>query len=377
MATNPDRDEFLEDDEQDELARRSIFSAGWFRALLVLTVLAIVVVVSLPYLLNWLEPTPPPPQKAQVKSGAPAATPGQGATPPAASPAPPTLLPAPTASAPPAPAPPPKGEAPKTETAQAPAPAPKMEAPKAEPVPTPAPAAPAPAAPSPAERPLGTAPLPAVPAPAAPAAKAKPAAPAAPAAKAARETQEDAAKTAPKQKAAIAGAAGGGYWVQVGAFLEEKNAEALAKQLRGESFPVQISQVTRGGGAAAPAAPAPAKEAAGQNQLFITGSTPDAVTAALKGKGTGKAVKGGVVVDPPYDLETAMSLSSALKKDGFKVVIRRAKASPAPATTKSGGGATYHIVRVGGYPDRAKAQQARGDLEAKGHPGFLAQGAAR
>jgi len=41
MATDPDPEEFIEEDEQDETARRSIFSAGWFRALLVLTVLAI------------------------------------------------------------------------------------------------------------------------------------------------------------------------------------------------------------------------------------------------------------------------------------------------------------------------------------------------
>ncbi|MBF8261212.1 MAG: ATP-dependent proteinase, partial [candidate division NC10 bacterium] len=40
-------------------------------------------------------------------------------------------------------------------------------------------------------------------------------------------------------------------------------------------------------------------------------------------------------------------------------------------------GTTYHVVWVGGYPDRTKAQQARGELEAKGHPGFLTQGAAR
>jgi cell division septation protein DedD len=133
---------------------------------------------------------------------------------------------------------------------------------------------------------------------------------------------------------------------------------------------VQVSQVTRAGGAAASA---PAKPAGGQNQLFITGSTPDAVNAALKGKGTAQAVKGGVVVNPPFDLETAMSLSSSLKKDGFKVVIRRARA----AAPKAGSGPAYHVVRVGGYPDRAKAQQARGELEAKGHPGFLSQGAAR
>ena len=142
-----------------------------------------------------------------------------------------------------------------------------------------------------------------------------------------------------------------------------------------------ISRVSRGGHASAPApAPAAAKpEAGGQNQLFITGSTPDAVNAALKGKGTAQAVKGGLVVNPPFDLETAMSLSSSLKKEGFKVVIRRAKAARA-ADGASGGGTAeraIHVVRVGGYSDRAKAQQARGELEAKGHPGFLTQGAAR
>ena len=157
----------------------------------------------------------------------------------------------------------------------------------------------------------------------------------------------------------------------MGAFLEENNAEALAKQLRGESFPVQVSAVTRSGATV----PAPAKTSGGQNQLFITGSTPDAVNAALKGKGTAQAVKGGVQVNPPFDLETAMSLSSSLKKDGFMVVIRRAKdAAPKAA---AGGGPTYHVVRVGGYPDRTKAQQVRGELEAKGHPGFLTQGVAR
>jgi cell division septation protein DedD len=74
-----------------------------------------------------------------------------------------------------------------------------------------------------------------------------------------------------------------------------------------------------------------------------------------------------------------MSLSSSLKKEGFKVVIRRAKAAPTAAAPSSGGtgGTTFHVVRVGGYPDRAKAQQARSELEAKGHPGFLSQGAAR
>jgi cell division septation protein DedD len=366
MATNPDQNEFLEDDEQEELARRSIFSAGWFRALLVLTVLAIVVVVSLPYLLNWLEPTSAPPVRTQAKSSAPAPAPAPAApvpapAPPATSPSAPTMIQAPAS-------PPAKAEAP----APAP-PAAKPAAPKASPA-----LVPAPPTPGPADRPLGTAQLPAAPAPSAPAAKGAaagaqtaPASKPEPTAKPAPAAQAAAPKSAPEPKRSpvVEGGSTAGYWVQVGAFLEARNAEALAKQLRGANFPVQVSVVTRGGGPAS----APAKSTGGQNQLFITGSTPDAVNAALKGKGTAQAVKGGVAVNPPFDLETAMSLSSSLKKDGFKVVIQRAKAAPA----KAGGGSTYHVVRVGGYADRVKAHQVRGELDAKGHPGFLAQGAAR
>src|SRR5207302_2508761 len=335
MATNPEQDEYLDEDERDDIAQRSIFSAGWFRALLVLTVLAIVVVVSLPYLLNWLEPTPTTVPKPQTKASEPA----------------PAAPAAPAGTAPAA----------KPETTAPPAIA-QTEAPK-----------PAPAAPTPADRPLGTAPLPAAPPQAPPAATGKTAA-AKPEA-----VKPPVAAAAPKRVPAPAPAAGGSYWIQVGAFVQEKNAETLAKTLRAEQFPVEIARMNRGGGSASAPAPAKAAEPGGQNQLVITGSTPDAVNAALKGKGTAQVVKGGIVVNPSYDLETAMSLSSALKKEGFKVVIRRAKSGPAPAPAApvAGGGTTYHVVRVGGFADRAKALQARADLEAKGHAGFLTQGAPR
>ena len=342
MPTDKDPEEFIEEDEQDEIARRSIFSAGWFRALLVLTVLAIVVVVSLPYLLNWLEPTPGPPIRPPAKVT-------EQAPPPPSTPSPPSAPSETKPSTPPAaPAP------------AAPAPATKSEGPPAPPA--------APAQPEPPKTAQAPAPAtPATPAPSAPAAKTTPAA-------------KGEAKASATRTASPESGSSGGYWVQVGAFVEERNAEALSKQLKGENFPVTISRISRGGGAPAPAAaPASPDGSGGQNQLFITGSTADAVNAALKGKGTAQAVKGGLVVNPSYDLETAMSLSSALKKEGFKVVIRRAKAAPAPAAAPSsgGGGTTYHVVRVGGYPDRAKALQVRSELEAKGHRGFLAQGAAR
>jgi len=338
MPSDKEPEEFIEEDEQDEIARRSIFSAGWFRALLVLTVLAIVVVVSLPYLLNWLEPTPGPPIRPQPKvteqAPPPPSTPSPPSSPTETKPSTPPAAPAPTA----------------------PAPATKSEGPPAPPA--------APAQPEPPKTAQAT---PAVPAPSAPAAKTAPAAKA--------ESKASATRSIPAESGSS-----GGYWVQVGAFVEEKNAEALSKQLKSENFPVTISRISRGGGAPAPAAaPASPDGSGGQNQLFITGSTADAVNAALKGKGTAQAVKGGLVVNPSYDLETAMSLSSALKKEGFKVVIRRAKAAAAPAAAPSsgGGGTIYHVVRVGGYPDRAKALQVRSELDAKGHPGFLAQGAAR
>ena len=338
MPSDKEPEEFIEEDEQDEIARRSIFSAGWFRALLVLTVLAIVVVVSLPYLLNWLEPTPGPPIRPQPKvteqAPPPPSTPSPPSSPTETKPSTPPAAPAPTA----------------------PAPATKSEGPPAPPA--------APAQPEPPKTAQAT---PAVPAPSAPAAKTAPAAKA--------ESKASATRSIPAESGSS-----GGYWVQVGAFVEEKNAEALSKQLKSENFPVTISRISRGGGAPAPAAaPASPDGSGGQNQLFITGSTADAVNAALKGKGTAQAVKGGLVVNPSYDLETAMSLSSALKKEGFKVVIRRVKsaAAPAPAPSNGGGVMIYHVVRVGGYPDRAKALQVRSELDAKGHPGFLAQGAAR
>src|SRR5437667_9879067 len=244
MATNPEQDEYLDEDERDDIAQRSIFSAGWFRALLVLTVLAIVVVVSLPYLLNWLEPTPTTVPKPQTKASEPApAAPAQTAgTAPAAKP---------ETTAPPAIA--------------------QTEAPK-----------PAPAAPTPADRPLGTAPLPAAPPQAPPAATGKTAA-AKPEA-----VKPPVAAAAPKRVPAPAPAAGGSYWIQVGAFVQEKNAETLAKTLRAEQFPVDIARMNRGGGSAS--APAKSVEPGGQNQLVITGSTPDAVNAALKGKGTAQVV---------------------------------------------------------------------------------------
>src|SRR5690349_6119547 len=88
-----EHDDYREDDELEDEASRSIFAAGWFRAVLVLTALGIGVVVALPYMLNWFEPAPAP-KKAETR-------PSQTASAPAPAP---TVAPSPTPAATPAPA---------------------------------------------------------------------------------------------------------------------------------------------------------------------------------------------------------------------------------------------------------------------------------
>jgi cell division septation protein DedD len=197
----PDQDDFLEDEEQEEYGQRSIFATGWFRAVLVLLVLAVIAVIAVPLIGGWFEPTPPP--KVVTKPSEPA--PSMAPTPPPSAPATPAPSPMPSAAAPPV-APPP---------AAAPAPA-------VQPAPTP---------------PAATAPTPA------PARPEMPAATAPKAAEKAKPAERTAAVTPSKSAARPAG--GGNYWVQVGAFKESRNAEGLARKLRAEGYPVQVTRVTR------------------------------------------------------------------------------------------------------------------------------------
>ena len=195
-----ERDDFrreppdLHADEYEDYAPRSIFAAGWFRAVLVLTILAILVVVALPYLLNWFEPVPSP-----VKGPARMTQRTEPAGPAVSAPAP-----SPAPSAPPAPA----------------APAPQKSAAPAVPTLPPAPAragAPASTKPSP---PLsmaktgGTAHSPERPAVSTRPSSAPP------------ETERS-------------------YWVQLGLFKDLKNAERLATKLRDQGFSVQVTSVAR------------------------------------------------------------------------------------------------------------------------------------
>jgi cell division septation protein DedD len=199
----PEQDDFLEDEEQEEYGQRSIFATGWFRAVLVLLVLAVVGVIAVPLIGGWFEPTPPP--KVISKPSEPSSTLVPVPSPPP--PATPPVSQMPSAAAPPAAAPP------------APAPAPAVQPP---PTPPPAVSSPAPA-PARPEMPPASAPK---------------------AAEKAKAPERTAAVT-PSKSAAKPAASSGNYWVQVGAFKASGNAEGLARKLRAEGFSAQVTRVTR------------------------------------------------------------------------------------------------------------------------------------
>jgi DedD protein len=199
----PEQDDFLEDEEQEEYGQRSIFATGWFRAVLVLLVLAVVGVIAVPLIGGWFEPTPPP--KVTSKPSEPSST----------------LVPVPST-------PPPASQMPS-------AGAPPVTPPPAA-APTPAPTVPPPSMPPPAV----STPTPAPSRPEMPSASAPKAAKAPEKAKAPERT----AAVAPS-KSTTKAASNGSYWVQVGAFKESGNAEGLARKLRSEGYSVQVTQVTR------------------------------------------------------------------------------------------------------------------------------------
>ena len=187
--------EFREDDEQEEYAPRSIFAAGWFRAVLVMTLLAIAVVVALPYLLDWFEPVPAPVARASK--------------------------PLPGASAP-ADSQPSTSGSPDSSAAVSGKPS------DAQPV-------------SSALKPAGDAPrtaalTPSIPSRDKPVVSRQPRASAAmPGAERVTRAQNDGSRRSLPS----------GYWVQLGLFKDEANAERLAGRLRERGFAIQVARLTR------------------------------------------------------------------------------------------------------------------------------------
>jgi cell division protein FtsN len=360
MARDPD-DDYLADDGDERSATQRLLAAGWLRALLVLTALAVVTVIAVPYILQWLDTdSPERTAKLDAQLSRPALTPPtRTETAPAPAPAVVTS-PAPVAKEAPemkeSPAPKDADSTRQASTAKEMPPAKEMPAAKEPPRKEPARSA----ATTPRTEPSARSAVPSA-SKDTPVAKAKPVVKDTPAPKPPAKTPMVVAKaTAPPPSAPAKPLDGSeSYWVQVGLFENAGNAERLAQELRASRFSVEVAQVARGGATAA----------VSRHEVFVTGSSVDAVTAALKGSGTAQAVTGGVVVRPDLDLKVAVTLSRRLAADGLEVRIRRAVSAPAS------GGRTIHLVRVGGYTTPAEAQSGKKELAAKGIAGFVTQGA--
>lgn len=323
---NPDDRDELEDSQPEHSYQeppRSIFSALWFRVVLVLIVLGVIAAVAVPYVLEWMNP--PPPKTAAVKSA-----PLPAAKPPVP---PPPAAPPPAAAPAPAPAPTPPPAAAKSAITPAPAPAPVVAKEEKDEK-----------AAKPARRPA----------------------------------------KAPARAAARVPAGAGAYFVQVGAFKDPELAKRLAARLREQQFSVDEStagpaQESGGRPAAAAPAPAPSGVAGDRYDVFVSGAAAADIGAKLTAKGLAtERSGGGVVVKPSLPLRDAVALSKDLAAEGLKVQVRRAgsraPAATAPPAAAAAGGETLHRVRVGPFADLSAARAARAELEAKGYTGFIARG---
>jgi len=334
---SPERDEDPRDNFDDE--PRSIFSALWFRVVLVVLVLGVVGAVALPYLLDVIAPSAPRTARKPARQEARATPPPAVATPAVTPVAPPpaAAAPEPTPPVAAAPAPPP-----------APAPAPTRVAA------TPPAAAPAPAA----VRSAPEAPKPEV---------KKDAPPKKDAVKAVAAAAKPAAIT-PKTSAAKA--TSGGYWVQVGAFRDAEAARRVADGLRSKKFPVDES--VRLSAASAPLA---APSDTDRYSVVVSGRSTDEIRSALTAKSLRAEGANGVwTIEPSMPLADAVALSRDLAVDGLTVQVRRAGS---PAATRPAANPTtesLHRVRVGPYPDRPAAVAVVRQLEGVGYKPFIARG---
>ena len=329
MADPERRRDELDDDEarfEDE-GRRSIFSALWFRTILVVVVLGVVAAVAVPYVLELANQ--PPPKPTIVARPEPLAPPPAPVAPPA-SPAT-TPGPSPAAEKPPVVEKPP--------VAERPAPSPMSASEKS------------------------------------------PAAKKADASKSAVAKEPAASRSTKATAAKVAAAPGGAYFVQVGAFKSQESAKRLATRLRELKYNVEESSTSgaqsgRGDAASPRSGAAPA--GSDRYDVYVTGGAPGDITAKLTAKGlTAEPSSGGVVVKPSLPLRDAVALSKDLAVDGLKVQVRRAGASaPAPSAggaAMSGGDSLYRI-RVGPFDDRAAATSTLRELEQRGYTPFIARG---
>jgi SPOR domain len=345
----PRDDQDYDDERFEDEGRRSIFSALWFRAILVVIVLGVVAAVAVPYVLE-LANQPAPKTTALPK---PEMTPPPSVAPPVAS-----------APSPSAPAPEKPSAMDKPSTSENPSPTPTPMTPGTE-------------------------------KPASSASRKSESGKSDESSKGAVASKSSDAKEQPEPRVARAPAPspsgpGTGYFVQVGAFKNPDTAKKLAVRLRGQNYNVEESSAAVNSAKPAartvtPSAPPASGSASDRYDVYVTGGAPADINAKLSGKGlSAEPSAGGVIVKPSLPLRDAVALSKDLAVDGLKVQVRRSASGPVPApaapsaapsaasnTTADG---TLYRVRIGPFDDKTAATSTLRELEQKGYSPFIARG---
>jgi translation initiation factor IF-2 len=204
------------------------------------------------------------------------------------------------------------------------------------------------------ESPLTAAAAPAAPAPTpapAPAANGVPeTAPTTP--PAAKATAAPAPEPAPEKPAAVS-TGPGVYRIQLGAFLDHRNADRLIERLRGEGLEAGNSLVDE------------------SQTLYRVLATPGdgegypALVQRLRGLGFAPELTDqGAIVSGPVALRTAVETSRRLRDQGIRVRLERQVSS-----------GKFRVVRVGAYATAAEAERARAELVARGYEGIVVRDA--
>jgi cell division septation protein DedD len=338
----PHDDHDYDDERFEDEGRRSIFSALWFRAILVVIVLGVVAAVAVPYVLEIANQ--PAPKSAAL--GKPEMTPAPA---PVAPPTPPV------ASAPMAP--------------PAPEKSPTVDKPSTMDRPATSESAPTPMTPA-TEKP-------------APAPKKSESSKSAVASKSPSSTpREQSASNAPRASAAPSPTGPGDYFVQVGAFKNPDTAKKVAARLREQKYNVEETSASgvKTARPAAPSAPPATGSPSDRYDVYISGGAPGDINTKLSAKGLSAEPSGaGVVVKPSMPLRDAVALSKDLAVDGLKVQVRRAAGGPAPSPTTPNSASmasdgTLYRVRVGPFDDKSTATSTLRELEQKGYTPFIARG---
>ncbi len=170
--------------------------------------------------------------------------------------------------------------------------------------------------------------------------------------------------SAPRETAKAAPAAGDGaaprpgslssppsvYWIQVGAFLDHKNADRLAERLKNDGLSASTTSF---------------EQSRVMYRVLLTsadgGRGPDEAVERAKGLGHPvEATADGPAVTGLVPLRKAVETSHALRQQGIPVRLKQEVSS-----------STFRVVRVGSFPTVAEAETALAALSVKGVEGVV------